>query len=589
MSAEEAARRHAKLDALASELAELAKKAPGRLAERVEELTLREQADLALRLPSRERLELLLHAEKPLALVRALPDFEVYLTVRDVGPADAMPLLSLASGGQLQHLLDLEGWRGDRFDGDRCGAWVALLLESGEPTIRRFLNTADDELLTLLFQGWVRATAIDIDHEEPTKGHGETEAGDERGFVSPDGNWRFSPSIPEHAPAVRRFAELFYRSQQERYLRILWDAANTLPSEVEEGELHWRVSRLEEHGFPGLDDALTIYAPPAGKAIPPGEPLPPPVEGSIGAARSLILRHEARGLVAEATDALEGGARETALSGLVALANRVLVAEGWDAGDPAAHRRAAERVAGLVGAALEYRGAAGFEEAARVLASDATIELFREGFGKVSALRDRVRRMLREGFASKHARGIELVEGPLRARLRGLALDRPLHFDPELPETREPYREFASRAEIEEAKAAIDLAEAAGRLLVDGLGFPVAAVEDGATFSTLLSTALAWHAVDGEARGEGLLADVASEFLRRFASKRTAEPGAVGGAMDAFLGELREIGTLPAADVPAITVFARACVDRIEAECGGLDPAVPVTPLTVGCLWLARG
>ena len=206
-----------------------------------------------------------------------------------------------------------------------------------------------------------------------------------------------------------------------------------------------------------------------------------------------------------------------------------------------------------------------------------------------AALRDRVRRMLREGFASRHARGIELVEGPLRARLRGMALDRPLHFDPELPETREPYREFASRAEIEEAKAAIDLAEAAGRLLIDRVGFPVAAVEEGATFSTLLSTALAWHAVTGEVRGEGLLADVASEFVRRFASKRTAEPGAVGGAMDAFVGELRETGALPAADVPAITLFARACVDRIEAECGGLDPAVPLTPLSVGCLWLARG
>ena len=66
--------------ALVLELAGLARNAPDRLTERVRALSIREQAELALRLPARERMELMLHAPKPMRLVRSLPDLELYLT-----------------------------------------------------------------------------------------------------------------------------------------------------------------------------------------------------------------------------------------------------------------------------------------------------------------------------------------------------------------------------------------------------------------------------------------------------------------------------------------------------------------------------
>src|SRR5512138_192246 len=161
-------------------------------------LTIRGQAELVLRLPPSQRLKFLLESPKPMALVRALPDGDFYLTVREVGPQDALPVLALASAPQIAHLLDLESWRKDRFDHVRCGAWVALLVESGEATIRRFTRAIDDETLILLFRGWARVRSLEIDHEEPTRGHGVTEAGDERGFVSPDGGHLFAPEHPEH-------------------------------------------------------------------------------------------------------------------------------------------------------------------------------------------------------------------------------------------------------------------------------------------------------------------------------------------------------------------------------------------------------
>ena len=108
------------------ELAQLARRAPDKIRDHLEKLPLARQAEIAAQLPARERLELLLHAPLPMRLVRTLPDGDLYLTIREVGPADALPLLALASAPQLLHLIDLESWRRDEFDPGRSGAWIAL-------------------------------------------------------------------------------------------------------------------------------------------------------------------------------------------------------------------------------------------------------------------------------------------------------------------------------------------------------------------------------------------------------------------------------------------------------------------------------
>ena len=249
-----------------SDLLELARRAPDELAARIERLTLGQKVELALRVPPARRLDLLLHARRPRDVVRALPDAELYLTVREVGPTDAMPLLALASTEQLLHVLDLESWRGDRFDAARAGAWLALVLDADERATLRVLHALDDEVLALLLRDWIRIEPIESENEmaEPG-GAGVSESGDERGQVTPDGHYRFSPSIVEHAPAIRRILQLLFVDDAARYDRLLWQALWETTSELEEQALHWRQSRLEEHGYPTLEDALAIYAPPSSK------------------------------------------------------------------------------------------------------------------------------------------------------------------------------------------------------------------------------------------------------------------------------------------------------------------------------------
>jgi hypothetical protein len=578
------------IDVLARDLRPLVKKDPEGLKARLAALPPRDQTELALRLPPRDRLELLLHAPKPMALVRSLPDFELYLTVREVGPLDAEPLLALASAEQLEHVVDLESWRGDRFDPDRSGAWAALFLEAGEPTLRRFLRKSDDETLILLFRKWLRIHPLEIDHEEPTRGHGLTEAGDERGFLSPDGAHLFSPTIAEHAPAARRFAEILYLDDQERYLGIVHAAKFELPSELEERALQFRTSRLEEHGFVRKEEALEIYAAPRGvgalvpvaSAMDEGRSIPP---------RSLVLGVGTEGsLLHAALNRMPSGEREAVLLGLVSLANRVLVADDGDTGEPSAHRRSLGKAAGYSVAALEARGAADPIVAAELLARVPPLELFRETHARLSTLQDRGRRLFGGGlWGTNDAESLARVDAPLRTKLAGLLLPRPLYYD----ENREvePFRDFAALAEIEEIALALDLVERVGAVLGTALSADLAALDAARTghaespprMSSLLLTAAGWHAARGDLRLAPLPADAAAAFVRLAGDG----PQAARALVDAFVAACASAFRLADADRAALERFARASAERLAHDVRGVAPASPLDSDRLPCLVLA--
>jgi hypothetical protein len=580
---------------LAARITQLARDEPDRLAAEVARLSVRQQAELALRVPAPERLELLLHAPRPMRLVRALPDADLYLTLREIGPSDAMPLLALASAEQILHLVDLEAWRGDRFDGNRCGAWVALLLEAGEPAVRRFLRHADDELLALLFRHWIRIEQMEYEDTAEVHGHGESETGSERGFVTPDGYHRFTPTIAEHAPAIRRLLQMFYQEQPELYQRAIWAAQWELPAELEEAALKWRDSRMEEHGFPRRDEALSVYAPPEGTRSHPIPPEPVDQDG-LGSARSLLPLLTGPGPLAAAVSGLTGPVRERTLHGLVSLANHLLVADSADPGDPAAHRGALEKAAGYLRVALAQRGAVDPAAAARIVEEIPAAELFREGYAAAVALQQRARELVGQGWAAAHPDSLELLDEPLRDRVLGLLSARPLYAEIDDAGGAVRLRDFRSPQEITDTGVALEMVETVGRVLVDGLGLDIQRVLDSASraeipplrFSAVVLTVLAWHATRGELRGDPLPREVTADFLRSVASRRTAGGDAPARAMAALTTKLAERFGLQPRELSVIEAFGRFCLEQLAAECESLDPGVPIDRRYVTCLFLGE-
>jgi hypothetical protein len=298
----------------------------------------------------------------------------------------------------------------------------------------------------------------------------------------------------------------------------------------------------------------------------------------------------------EAIDRLEDAARDQVLHQFFALGNRLIVADGRDPGDPSAHRSALEKAAGFLGIALEMRGVEA-DAASDVVTRVPLIELFREGWARAVELQRRSRTLTREGWAAGHPRALEMLDSPVRERLEALLEARPSYYEIGDDESAAGLRPFRSTADLDETAVAVEIAEVVGGLLVDRLGLDVRRALDEERperaepprFSTFLLTFLAWHAARGELRGDPLTEDVTSDFLRTVASRRSAGPDAAARALDALVQHVQRTFDLEPRPTAVLVSFGRACLEQLSAECGALDPGIPVDPRFVSCLLIQAG
>jgi hypothetical protein len=219
------------------------------------------------------------------------------------------------------------------------------------------------------------------------------------------------------------------------------------------------------------------------------------------------------------------------------------------------------------------------------------IELFREGYTRVVELQIRARKLVRSGWASAQPGGLELLDSPVRERIEALLESRPLYLA--LTETGGDgtLREFRCSAELEETRVAVEMAEVLGRVLVERLALDLERVfrtreigDEPLRFSALLTTLLAWHSTRSELRGDPLPPAVAADFLRTVASRRTAPPEAPARTLGVLLEQLTRSLQLNERELSMLQGYGRYCLERLSAECGALDPGVPIDRRAVRCL-----
>jgi hypothetical protein len=454
----------------------------------------RARADLAAA-RGRRRLDVLIDARDPEALVRALPPDEVYFTVRDIGLGDAVQLVQLASPEQFRSFLDLEAWTGDRFDPRRALPWLraaragALSSPLAEERWAQKLAALDPELLFLVLRGTLRV--IDLD-EDP-----DPEIATDRFLRTPEGKFvvEFHVDGPEYA-AVRGIVDDLYAQDPFQATRLLSSLRWETDSELEESALRWRAARLEDLGIPRLEEALSWFTrPPPGAALPAGAPERP---------GGFFLAQFRRGsLLDRAAALLDEPARDAVEAGVLAAANAALVADGIDPGDLDGVRDAIGAARAMIELGLEKAAGGDEAAAARALSGTPVKRIFQEGFGRVLELKWRAERIFREGGAG--TREAPLLDPPLGEALSALAARRPRYF-PGLEAPRAEWgtpaagaaepRSFASAGEIARTSAALDLAQALAAL-GRALGLPPARADRPVplTLSALYLTARANEAL----------------------------------------------------------------------------------------------
>jgi len=236
---------------------------PDKLAlERRKQLQEKLQQILALSPP--EALDRILQDPQQLPLVHSLPEQDFYFLMHDIGPEDALPLLSLASDKQWDHIVDLETWQKDRIDIKSFSRWLGLLLDADpQRFIRWFLEQKLEFIEFYLFKN-IEVRVIDHDQDPSELGtdffslddtyfiriidppvKGETEQ------IIDDQRKKFLTKL------IKRLADFDHRT----YQNVMLEATHVLPAESEEKCYHWRNVRLAEKGFLPFDDAVGIYQP----------------------------------------------------------------------------------------------------------------------------------------------------------------------------------------------------------------------------------------------------------------------------------------------------------------------------------------
>jgi len=303
------------------------------------------QVALVCESPVARRAELLELVSEPEQVIPRIPPAELCFIAKAVGLADAGWLLEHATAEQIATAIDLDAWTDLEPDRARLAAWLAALNDAGDETLLRVAHGLDFELLVLQLRArlGVHVGSRDELLELPA------------GALSLDGQFHLIPLVAgDDLEDVLALLETLFSQDYWFYHRLLQAVGAELDSETEEWALRWRSGRLQDLGFPPLEDAKRIYSylKPEQLARLPSEPhalevgeWPLPVwmpQLPVGSDADPLLFRTLAGLSAEE--------RRPLLFAFLALANRVAVADALPLGDaetlPAATAKAA-RIASL--------------------------------------------------------------------------------------------------------------------------------------------------------------------------------------------------------------------------------------------------
>jgi hypothetical protein len=487
-------------------------------------LQLQEKRRKILELPPDKALARILDDSQPAALVHSFPEQDFYMLVNEIGPEDSVPLLSLATNKQWEHIVDLESWQKDRPDLKMVTRWLSLLLEA-DP--RRFIGWFLEEQLEFVELYLFRNIEVRIrEHDQDP-----SDFGDE--FHTLDNTYYFKfidlPAETEsekladsqRRALLERITQSLAAHDHHIFQNVLLEAAHIIPAETEEDCYRWRSLRLAEKGFLPFDEAVGIYQP-----LKPGElekkeqKFIPRASDQISALPVPIAplselkqdNHFTRALQKiEAANVLQLIQTEFAN-----LCNQIVVADHRTIGEREQLREIVQKASGYVSIGLERMLKDKKVEPARsaaVITRYALQDIFRVGFGAALQLKWRAEKWLSECWFARADLKLTFWGEQWMGILGGLLVKKPLFYDNY--KSGVLYREFASLEDIRQTEAVFNQVVALDDLLsLMNIKLDSPSRYGFLTFKNLLLTLWARHS--RRLKGERLKALTLRQFLPFF-------------------------------------------------------------------------
>lgn len=513
------------------------------------------------------RLKALLDLRDPGQVLRRLRPDEAFFLLAGIGLEDAAQLLPYLTPTERLVLADLETWTGPHFVPDRLDEVIELALDVSRDFALRWLSELPPEVIALRI---ARATTEILTSDEL-----EEHVLPDTGVVpSPDGVFTLVLADAEEVPVVRRWLDLLWSWDLEEAHRLLQSLRRELPSSLEEEARRLREARLQDWGFPALEDRFSLYEPldrmaGTGTSHDPyaargeGQRLSPPSEDEEQVLGLTLVPGVSSGPLGDLLTRVRDSRRLAwFVSETTVLVNRALGALEEDWSRPEARARTAAHVLRWMSIGAEVLGRNEGMTPDLLAQRIHPTDLFRAGIEAIRPGQILARRVVgRLGGLSR----VRLLEDVVAAQVEALA-GFPPRVASRLPphEPRDPDR----LSEVQDACRMARDADAVTRFAIEALGYdpmgPAPGLRSG-SIASVLATAWAW----GVLTGETSLRPLSGEDVRRL-------------RLAAFEGSrIRPSLRQPARAEPqdpgdpeqAVRRMIGRALDRVEEALGGLDPA----------------
>ncbi len=407
--------------------------------------TLEEQLTEVLFAPWGRRMELILASPRARELVRAMPQQELFWTVKAAGPESSLHLLELALPEQIQFFLDLDWWIKDELVPEKIMSWLLVLFELGKGFNLewiRWLHQKDPWLIAAILPLFVRVEKRP-DHMEVQ------EARDLLPAFTLDDIYYLAFRNDKIAPAMAMLAANLLEASPAIYRDVMETMLTGTVSENREKALKLRRARLNDLGLTDYHDSLDIYA--------PLKPEQMHVLGQEGVAADHAaadlpmpafiptLYLEDAPLFMQAAQKLQGSSHMARIVyETVGAVNKIMMVEMTDLDDPDSITKTVKRAFGLINLGLESVVSRLGMAPEDVLSGRYVEELVRVGF---SALRP-IRRAARSILASSSSK---FLPAGKRQMLEALSRTTPVY----LAEQEAEERPFTSAVQLQEALRAV--------------------------------------------------------------------------------------------------------------------------------------
>lgn len=422
-------------------------------------------------LSPKKAMDAIIESPEGQVIVHSLADQDFYLLINEVGPEDALELLSLASNKQWEYILDIAAWDRETIVGKPVIQWFDLLMRADADRFLSWMTTEKIDFLEL-FLSYHIESGFRAHDQDPS------EIGDDY-FTFDDIHYvRFIPKnspgsvTGEHDVALRDsvlFNLLRQLSEKDpvTFQGLLYYSAAVLPAEAEEEAYRLRNVRLAEKGLLPFEEAVGIYQPVKSDRPLPKKPtrttvvdtgVPVPLAPS-GMLFSDTLFSQALALIDSSETLIELQGEFAALCNHLAVADQMSI-----------HGK--QELTNIVKKACGFLDI-GFSEiakqadpdpvkAAAIMASHYLADIFRTGYSRVISIKTRADKWHRNSWCRRNELPVSFWGPPRQGILAGLLIKRPLFYDVNQGNL---IREFENLTDVTAAETTLDQIMAIDRLL----------------------------------------------------------------------------------------------------------------------------